>query len=270
MQTQNEIPTDPPAEAPEVSRGDWLWWVPWALAAVFALLSVVLLSFGSSWRKANDGLAQRLAETESAYAELLGQQSNLQQKLTRVETNYANRIADLNKQVLHKAKEQERQKFEIEMRNADASQARKQVNMLQTQLAQNTAELDRLSEQLSGVNSPDQEGLALTRMELLMPTPDGPATASGAAMYDIRSQQGIFEAENLPPLGPDRDYQLWLLDPNLAAPVPAGVFRPNERGSARMEYKAGSQIRSPERFAVSVERKGGSAAPQGRFILASN
>ena len=264
--TEHEMTTDPP----EASRGDWLWWVPWALAAAFALLSVILLSFGSSWRKEHDSLAQRLAETESAYAELLSHQTNLHQKLIRVETNYANRVADLNKQVLQKAKDQERQRFELELRNEDATKARKQVGMLQTQLAQNAAELDRLGEQLSGVNSPDQEGLAATRMELLAPTPDGPATASAAAMYDIRAQQGIFEAENLPPLPSDRDYQLWLLDPNIAAPVPGAVFRVNERGSARVEYKAATQVRSPDRFAVSVERKGGSTAPQGRFILSSN
>jgi anti-sigma-K factor RskA len=263
-------PAAPPvAEEPGASRTDWLVWVPWGLAAAFALLNVILLSFGSGLRRENNDLAQRLAETELAYADLQHQQTNLQQKLVRVETNYVGRIADLQKQVRQKTQDYERQKIELETRGAEATQARKQMTGLQNQLAQNAIELERLNAETAGVNSLNQDHTSQSRLGLLTPTPDGPSAAIAAASYDTIEQKGVLVIDNLAPLPPDRDYQLWLLDPSFGAPVSGGVFRlPDRRG--RIEYRAAAQVRSPERFAISVERRGGSAAPQGRFILTSN
>ena len=258
-----------PQAAPEVSRGDWLGWVPWIVSLAFVGLSLVFLGFGSKLRKENLELAQRLADTEFAYSELQSQQTGLQHKLTRVETNYATRVADLQKQLVQKNQEQERHKLEIETRLGDAAKARKQADMLQAQLTQNTAELDRLSQQITGVNTPNQDSLSRTVMGLLLPTPTGPPAASGSAVYDLYEQKGILETANLPVLPPDRDYQLWLIDPNISVPVSGAIFGVNERGYVRMEYKPTTTLKSPERFAISIERKGGAAAPQGRFVLAN-
>jgi anti-sigma-K factor RskA len=257
------------SEATEPSRLAWLGWIPWVLAASFALMTVILLSFGSGLRNQNNDLAQRLAEAENAYSDLQGQQATFQQKLTRVETNYVTRIADLQKQVVQKAQDYERQKVELETRGAQANQARKQLAALENQLAVNASELERLNSEVSGVNSPNQNRMAQLRIGLLLPTPDGPATATASAVYDIAEQKGMLVTDNLAPLPPDRDYQLWLFDPSVAAPVSGGVFRVTDR-AARIEYRAAAPVRSPERFAISVERKGGSAVPQGRFILTSN
>ncbi|HKQ39012.1 MAG TPA: anti-sigma factor [Verrucomicrobiae bacterium] len=269
-QTDVAVAELPVPELPEPARGDGLGWVPWLVALAFVGFSLLLLGFGSKLRKENNDLAQRLAETEYAYSDLQSQQASLQHKLTRVETNYATRVADLQKQLVQKNQEQERQKVELETRAGDATQARKQVNMLQNQLASNTAELDRLSQQLSGVNSPNQDSFSQTRLGLLIPTPDGPASASASALYDLHEQRGMLVTENLSPLPPDREYQLWLLDPNINGPVSGGTFRVNERGGVRTEYKAVTQLKSPDRFAISIERKGGSTVPQGRFVLTSN
>jgi len=259
-----------PQAAPEVSRGgDWLGWVPWVVSLAFVGLSLVLLGFGSKLRKDNVELAQRLADAEFANSELQNQQTGLQHKLTRVETNYATRVADLQKQLVQKNQEQERHKLEIETRLNDTAKARKQADMLQARLAQNTAELDRLSEELSGVNTPDRSGLSRTIMGLLLPTPNGPPAASGSAVYDLYDQKGILEAANLPVLPPDRDYQLWLIDPNISVPVSGAVFGVNERGYVRLEYTPTTRLRTADRFAISIERKGGANAPQGRFVLAN-
>jgi len=271
-QTDTAVEELPVLEAPpEPTRGDWLGWVPWLVALAFVGLSLILLGFGSKLRKTNNDLAQRLAETEYAYADLQSQQASLQHKLTRVETNYSTRVADLQKQLVQKNQEQERHKIEIETRASEAAQARKQLNTLQNQLAANTAEMDRLSQQASGVNTPDQNSLAQTKMGLLVPTPDGPPAASAAAIYDLHDQKGMLEAENLAQIPPDRDYQLWIFDANIigGGPVSGGIFRVNERGAVQMEYKPNTTLRLPERFAISVERKGGSALPQGRFVLTS-
>jgi len=211
-----------------------------------------------------------LADSEFAYSELQNQQTALQHKLTRVETNYTSRVADLQKQVVQKNQDFERQKVEIETHTTDAKNARKQLGTLQNQIAQNVAEMDRLSQQASGVNSPQTDSLSQTRMSLLVPTPEGPPAASASVVFDLLDQKGILATENLPVLTPERDYQLWLFDPNVNAAVSGGIFHVNERGSVRTEYKPSAQLRSPERFAISIERKGGSSAPSGRFVLVGN
>ena len=271
-QTETAFAELPVAEMPEPLRGDWLGWVPWVVALAFVGLSLLLLGFGSRLRKENNALAQRLAETEYAFSELQGQQAGLQLKLTRVETNYATRVADLQKQIVQKNQEHERQKVELETRVNDAAQARKQVNALKNQLAANTTELDHLSQQASGVSTPDVNSLGQTKMGLLVPTPDGPPAASAAAVYDLHDQKGMLQAENLAQIPPDRDYQLWVFDSTIigGGPISGGIFRVNERGSVQMEYKPNAQIRTPERFAISIERKGGASLPQGRFVLTSN
>ena len=271
-QTETVFAELPVAEIPEPPRGDWLGWVPWVVTLAFVGLSLLLLGFGSRLRKENNALAQRLAETEYAYSELQNAQSGLQLKLTRVETNYATRVSDLQKQLVQKNQEQERQKLEIETRTSEAAQARKQLSTLQNQIVANTAELDRLGQQASGVNTPDQNNLGQTKLGLLLSTPDGPPAASAATVYELRDQKGTLQVEGLAQIPPDRDYQLWLFDANVigGGPISGGIFRVNERGSAQIEYKPNTQIRSPERFAISIERKGGSAAPQGRFVLTSN
>jgi len=271
-QTDTVVAELPVAEVAEPTRGDWLGWVPWVVALAFVGLSLLLLGFGSKLRKENNELAQRLADTEYAYTELQNQQAGLQHKLTRVETNYSTRVADLQKQLVQKNQEQERQKLEIETRTSEAAQARRKLNTLQNQIAANTAELDRLSQQASGVNTPDQNSLGQTKMGLLLPTPDGPPAASAAAIYDLHDQKGMLQAEGLAQIPPDRDYQLWVFDANVigGGPISGGVFRVNERGSVQIEYKPNTEIRSPERFAISIERKGGAARPQGRFVMTSN
>lgn len=269
-QTDTAVAELPVPEVPEPTRGDRLGWVPWIVALAFVGVSLMLLGFGSRLRKENNDLAQRLADTEYAFSELQNQQASLQHKLSRVETNYSTRVADLQKQLVQKNQEQERQKIEIETRASDAAQARKQLKTLENQLASNTAELDRLSQQVSGVNSPNQDSFSQTRLGLLLPTPDGPPAASATALYDLHEQRGLLVTENLTPLPPDRDYQLWLLEPGALGPISGGTFRVSERGSVRTEYKTATQLRSPERFAISIERKGGAAAPQGRFVLTSN
>ena len=81
-------------------------------------------------------------------------------------------------------------------------------------------------------------------MGLLLPTPNGPPAASGSAVYDLYDQKGILEAANLPVLPPDRDYQLWLIDPNISVPVSGAVFGVNERGYVRLEYTPTTRLRN--------------------------
>jgi hypothetical protein len=235
-------------------------------------MTFVLLGMMGGLRQQANDLTQQLGDAQAAYADLQTEQLNLKQKLGKTETNFSARIADLQKQVVQKGHELQRQKVGFESRldgrGNEFSQAQKQLAVLRTQAAQDAAELDRLNEALNGVNTP-QNQLTQLRLGLMHPTPDGPPTAAGGAAWDLTAQKGLLVVEGLPPLPPDRDYQIWIVDANVPTPISGGVFRIGERGTSRVEFQTAVTVRSADRFAVSVERRGGTTLPQGRFVLAS-
>jgi hypothetical protein len=247
--------------------------VPWAVAAAFVIMTFVLLGMMGSLRQQANDLTQQLGDAQAAYADLQTEQLNLKQKLGRVETNYSARVADLQKQVVQKGQDLQRQKVDFESRfenrGNEFADAQKQLAVFRTRAAQDAAELDRLNDALNGVNSPNQNQLTQLRLGIMHPTPDGPSTAAGGAAWDLTQQKGLLVVEGLPPLPQDRDYQIWIVDANVPTPISGGVFRVNDRGTSRVEFQASSTVRTADRFAVSVERRGGTVLPQGRFVLTS-
>jgi TolA-binding protein len=205
---------------------------------------------------------------------LQNEQATLQNKLARAETNYGARISDLQKQVVQKAQDLQRQKAELESklenRVNEVADAQKQLKVLRTQAAQNAARLERLGQQpLTGENTPEQAQLTQLRVGLMHPTAEFVGNASGSAAWDLGEQRGVLVVEGLAPLSGDRDYQLWILDASSGAPISGGVFQPNARGETRTEFTAADPVQSADRYAISIERKGGAPVPT-RYILLSN
>lgn len=86
--------------------------------------------------------------------------------------------------------------------------------------------------------------------------------------WDGEKQQGILDVRNLPLPAGDLDYQLWVIDPRYPEPVDAGVFHV-QNGSVRLVFRPVQAISSPDKFAVSLERKGGSPRHSGPIVLLS-
>jgi F0F1-type ATP synthase membrane subunit b/b' len=247
--------------------------LPWAVAASFAILCLLMLALGNSLRQKNRELAEKLADAEQAFAEVHQQQTNLQAQMRQVETNYSGRISDLQKQMAQKTQEFQRErddlKSRLETQVGEVSKGQQHITVLRNRIASDASELERLNEQV-GTQLPNNSGINQVRIGLLKPTADGPPNASGAAVWDGADQKGNLVVENLSPLPSNLDYQIWIIDPNLPTLISGGTFRVSERGTSRIEFKAATQVQTPERFAVSIERRGGSAVPLGRIILASN
>lgn len=85
--------------------------------------------------------------------------------------------------------------------------------------------------------------------------------AIAVSLWDNESQKGVFVVQNLKPLPTDKDYQLWVMDPKYPTPVSAGVFQVDDKGNVRIEFKAGKPIVSADKFAVTMEPKGGLPTP---------
>jgi anti-sigma-K factor RskA len=95
--------------------------------------------------------------------------------------------------------------------------------------------------------------------------PDSKAVA--VTLWDNGRQSGMLVVQKLGALPPDKDYQLWVIDPNAESPIDAGVFKVDADGNLRAGFTAKTAVKAAGKFAVTVERKGGAPKPQGKMVL---
>jgi anti-sigma-K factor RskA len=76
--------------------------------------------------------------------------------------------------------------------------------------------------------------------------------------------QGVFAAQQLPAVGPDETYELWLIDED--GPTPAGLFTPHEDGSATVLVEG--EVFPGLTLGLTVEPVAGSDAPTGDILIA--
>ena len=115
-----------------------------------------------------------------------------------------------------------------------------------------------------------QSGAHLAELRIAaLSAPAGQSSpARGVAVWDPVTQQGVLTVSQLPALAPDRDYQLWLVDPQYPAPVAGGVFTVDPAaGEARLIIKADKPVSTITVVAISQESKGGAPVAAGPMIL---
>jgi anti-sigma-K factor RskA len=86
-------------------------------------------------------------------------------------------------------------------------------------------------------------------------------------MYSPNHRAIMVIAENMPPVAPDKAYQLWLLPANGAPPMAAGTFRPNAKGSAMMMHTNMAATPVAKGFAITVEAAEGSDRPTSPIMM---
>ena len=89
-------------------------------------------------------------------------------------------------------------------------------------------------------------------------------------VWDANGQNGEMRFDKLPPAGPGKDYQMWVIDPRYDSPVSAGIFSAGSGSDLEVDFKPSRPIAFAKNFALSVEQTGGSAKPQGPIVLMSN
>jgi len=91
------------------------------------------------------------------------------------------------------------------------------------------------------------------------------APAASARAFWSRSRGIVITAANLPPLPPDRIYQLWFV--TKPAPVSAGLLTPDASGSVTTTLTTPSDVPAPSALAVTIEPAGGVLSPTGAMYL---
>jgi|SRR5437764_5054070 len=136
---------------------------------------------------------------------------------------------------------------------------RQRVVGLEASSAEQQQELTQANELVAALNSAEAEHFTLVASK----TPPQP---QGKAIYVRRTGTLVFLASNLPQLPSQKAYELWLI-PASGAPIPAGLFKPDSRGSGtviRPPLPSGVQANT---FAITVEPEAGSAAPTSQPIM---
>ena len=138
---------------------------------------------------------------------------------------------------------------------------RQSVATLGSLVKQQTTDLENAKRVVETITAPEAQKVVLVAAK----TPPQP---QGKAFY-LRDKSGlIFVANNLPPLAPEKIYELWLI-PNTGAPIAAGLFKPDAQGSATVvnpPLPAGVEAKN---FVVTLEPASGShEAPRGTAVMA--
>jgi anti-sigma-K factor RskA len=125
--------------------------------------------------------------------------------------------------------------------------------------AESARQLDELRKIAAPIIEPEAQRITLVAAKT-------PAQPQGKAFYLKSRNSLVFLASNMPVLPAQKAYELWLI-PTSGSPIPAGVFKPDARGSAVVvnpPLPAGVEAKA---FAITVENEAGSAAPTSPVLM---
>ena len=138
---------------------------------------------------------------------------------------------------------------------------RESVNKLAQLTSQQTIEVANAQRVMDTLTASDTQAVTLVAAK-------GPPQPQGKAFY-LKNKSGlVFVANNMPQLPPDKIYELWLIPPG-AAPIPAGLFKPDARGNAAIVNPPGLPAGvEAKTFAVTLESASGPHdAPHGTGVM---
>jgi anti-sigma-K factor RskA len=120
-------------------------------------------------------------------------------------------------------------------------------------------ELDQMHREMALMTAPDAVHVSLTPQKAAR-------QPSGTAIFSPTNKRMMFMASNLAPVPEGKAYELWII-PAKGAPMPAGVFKPDERGNAIMMDHPMPEGVEAKAFAITVENESGSDKPTSPILL---
>jgi anti-sigma-K factor RskA len=233
--------------ARSATGGGGVYWLPWAIAAALAVLA--------GW------LALERAQTRREIAGWRERETVAQQRITSLQTD-----AGAVEQREAAAKEElAALKIRDEVSQHELAALRDQNGAAQKELAALRDQNAAAQKEIAGLR--DQDALSKLRIATLSAQGRNVPGSLGSVAWDGSKQRGVVTLEKLPPPGPAQDYQLWVIDPQYKQPVSGGLVHVDEHGNARLIFTVDMPIHEADKFAVSRERKGGSATALGPIVL---
>jgi len=112
-----------------------------------------------------------------------------------------------------------------------------------------------------------QDLLSQLKITTLQAQVDAYARARAVVIWDAVKKAGVVQFHDLPAPPPGKNYQLWVIDPKNPQPISAGLVPSSTSGLERVDLMPVKAVGSPDAFAVSIEKAGGSQTPQGQIVL---
>jgi|HubBroStandDraft_4_1064222.scaffolds.fasta_scaffold00728_9 anti-sigma-K factor RskA len=131
---------------------------------------------------------------------------------------------------------------------------------LAARLATSRQTLDRAGELIRALTAPDAQHVSLVAA-------GAKVQPEAKVVYSSRQHSLVLLADHLNPLPAHKIYELWLLPANGSPALPAGTFKPDDRGSAALVLSQLGDGVAAKGFAVTVENEPGSAVPTMPIVL---
>jgi anti-sigma-K factor RskA len=136
---------------------------------------------------------------------------------------------------------------------------RQSLASMSSRAVEERRELEELRRVTAPILNPEAQRVTLVSVKSA-PQPQGKA-------FYLRNRSSlVFLASNMPALPPRKAYELWLIPVN-GAPVPAGVFKPDARGSASVVNPVLPAAVEAKAFAITVEDEDGATAPTTPILM---
>jgi anti-sigma-K factor RskA len=122
-----------------------------------------------------------------------------------------------------------------------------------------STELAQAQEQLRLLSAPDAVQVSLSAQA-------EPRKPHATAIYSPSQKRMMLMASNLAPVPAGKAYELWII-PMQGAPMPAGMFKPDEHGNAVMMDHVMPEGVVAKAFAVTLENEAGSDKPTMPILI---
>jgi anti-sigma-K factor RskA len=120
-------------------------------------------------------------------------------------------------------------------------------------------QLDQMRREMALITAPDAVHVSLTPQKV-------GKQPNGTAIFSPARKRMMFMASNLAPVPEGKAYELWII-PTKGAPMPAGVFKPDEHGNAVMMDHPMPENVEAKAFAITLENESGSDKPTSPILL---
>ncbi len=128
------------------------------------------------------------------------------------------------------------------------------------EIAKLSASATHAEEVLETLTSPAAKQVTLTEGK-------GAPPPTGRTSYLADKGALVFVGNNLKPIPADKTYELWVIPADGKAPIPAGLFRPDDHGSASVVLPKLPEGVPAKAFGVTIENAEGSATPTMPIVL---
>jgi anti-sigma-K factor RskA len=232
-----------PAEPPRSSGlSDWLRYLFGGLAVACASLALVL---GVGLLNAQSQLTQQRAYNAQLQNQL--QEVRVQLDLAR------DRTAQLERELAAAQDRLAQAEQRVQALQADADQARAELTAAQSEVERVRNALAAAESELAVLSHRD------VRVASIPAFKDDFKQGAISLFYAPDATTALITAHNLPPLSPDRTYQVWLIKGDQR--LPSEVFNTSPDGTGRLVVKSDEPFSAFDNIGITVEPAGGRPTP---------